>query len=94
MGLLQNLTRRKALASVLSEPTELGRVLSTFDLVALGVGCTLGVGVYVLPGVVAKDIAGPGVVLSFFYAAVASVLAGEIKLGIFFFSRVSREQKI
>lgn len=78
MGLLQALTRRKALSSVLKEQSELGRVLSTFDLIALGVGCTLGVGVYVLPGVVAKEVAGPGVVLSFFYAAIASVLAGKI----------------
>jgi len=76
MGLLHALTRRKALALVMSEQSQLGKVLSTFDLIALGVGTTLGVGVYVLPGVVSKDIAGPGVVISFFYAAVASVLAG------------------
>lgn len=74
--LLEALTRRKPLASADGEHSSLGKVLSTWDLIALGVGSTLGVGVYVLPGIVAKDVAGPAVVVSFFYAAVASVLAG------------------
>lgn len=80
MGLLQALTRRKPLGTVCSEQSQLSKVLSTWDLIALGVGSTLGVGVYVLPGIVAREVAGPGVVFSFFYAAVASVLAGRLSL--------------
>lgn len=80
MTLLQALTRRKPLGTVCSEQSQLGKVLSTWDLIALGVGSTLGVGVYVLPGIVAREVAGPGVVFSFFYAAVASVLAGRLSL--------------
>uniref|UniRef100_A0A1B6IUB3 Cationic amino acid transporter C-terminal domain-containing protein n=1 Tax=Homalodisca liturata TaxID=320908 RepID=A0A1B6IUB3_9HEMI len=76
MGLGHALSRRKALDTVEGEQSELGKVLSTVDLIALGVGSTLGVGVYVLPGIVSRDIAGPGVVLSFLYAAIVSVLAG------------------
>ncbi|KAL6471694.1 hypothetical protein MHYP_G00203440 [Metynnis hypsauchen] len=56
--------------------TRLARVLTTVDLVSLGVGSCVGTGMYVVSGLVAKEMAGPGVIVSFIIAAVASILSG------------------
>ena len=57
--------------------SKLKKVLTTFDLTSLGVGSCVGTGMYLVAGMVAKDIAGPGVILSFTIAALASIFSGE-----------------
>uniref|UniRef100_G1NCR8 Solute carrier family 7 member 14 n=1 Tax=Meleagris gallopavo TaxID=9103 RepID=G1NCR8_MELGA len=54
----------------------LAKVLTTLDLISLGVGSCVGTGMYVVSGLVAKEMAGPGVIVSFIIAAVASILSG------------------
>lgn len=67
----------------------LAKVLTTVDLVSLGVGSCVGTGMYVVAGLVAKAMAGPGVILSFIIAAAASILSGDFQL-----SRNSRRQSL
>ena len=50
--------------------------LNAFDLVVLGVGRTLGAGMYILVGAMARVRAGPTTVISFLAASLSCVLSG------------------
>jgi len=54
---------------------KLKRELGVWELFLLVVGSTVGVGIFVLPGVVAAEHAGPGVIISF-------VLSGLVALSV------------
>ncbi|XP_044728670.1 cationic amino acid transporter 4 [Chrysoperla carnea] len=73
-GLCGKMNRVKHLDGDVME-TPLRRCLNTFDMTLLGVGHMIGAGIYVLTGAVAKDVAGPGIVISFLIAGFTSFLA-------------------
>ncbi|XP_070484828.1 cationic amino acid transporter 4-like isoform X5 [Equus przewalskii] len=70
----QKLNRLKPLEESTTE-TSLRRCLTTLDLTLMGMGATVGSGLYVLSGTVAKEMAGPAVLVSYSIAAVAFLLA-------------------
>uniref|UniRef100_A0A9L0J0Y8 Cationic amino acid transporter C-terminal domain-containing protein n=1 Tax=Equus asinus TaxID=9793 RepID=A0A9L0J0Y8_EQUAS len=70
----QKLNRRKTLEEPTTE-TSLQCHLTTLELTLLGVGAPVGMGLYLLMGTVAQEMAGPAVTVSFSVAAVASLLA-------------------
>ncbi|CAG2104226.1 unnamed protein product [Medioppia subpectinata] len=55
--------------------TQLRRCLTTFDIVLLGIGHMVGSGAYVLTSSVARNIAGPAIIISFIISGVASFLS-------------------
>ncbi|GAB1602290.1 high affinity cationic amino acid transporter 1-like, partial [Argonauta hians] len=72
---LKNLIRLKTLKKDDLPVSDLARVLNLFDLILLSLGCTVGTGAYILTGEVARNVAGPSIVLSFIIAALTSLLA-------------------
>ena len=75
---LQALLRTKSIEQLQSEigrPGQFRRVLGLWQLTSIGLGGLIGVGIFVLTGVVAATQAGPAVSLSFVIAGVASAAA-------------------
>ncbi|KAK9072740.1 hypothetical protein SSX86_009175 [Deinandra increscens subsp. villosa] len=76
-GFLGCLVRRKQVDRTVAktEGFQLAKRLSVIDLIAIGVGATIGAGVYILVGTVAKEQTGPAITLSFLIAGIAAGLS-------------------
>ena len=71
---------KKSIPRLLAEANESGegtlkRSLSSFNLIALGIGAIIGAGLFSLTGIAAAEHAGPAVTLSFILAAVGCAFA-------------------
>src|SRR5581483_1173004 len=53
----------------------LKRALGAFDLIAIGIGCIIGTGIFVLTGKTAIENAGPGILLSFVICGLACIFS-------------------
>ena len=72
---------KKSISLLVDEAKEIGegtlkRTLTSYHLVALGVGAIIGAGLFSLTGIVAAENAGPAVTISFVLAALVCGLAG------------------
>jgi APA family basic amino acid/polyamine antiporter len=76
--MLKNLLATKPFDLIHAEhrDSELKRTLGPWQLAALGVGGTIGTGIFVLTGLEAALHAGPAIVISFILAGIACVFAG------------------
>src|SRR5690242_8345187 len=73
-----SLFARKPLQELLAElhgEDRLRRVLGPVQLTALGVGAIIGAGIFVTTGAIAKEVAGPALMLSYVVAGLACVFA-------------------
>ncbi len=72
--LLDSCRRRKPVEQARTESAGSGsglqKALNAWELTAIGIGCIIGVGIFVLPGVEAAKHAGPGIILSFVIAGI------------------------
>ena len=75
-GIFASMTRTKQFSDEEKTETKLNRTLGLLDLTGIGVGSTLGAGVYVLSGEVGRESSGPAVILAFAIAAFSSILSG------------------
>lgn len=67
---LSFLTRKKVFTKNSLEETRLNRVLGLLDVLFIGIGMTLGSGIYILSGGVIRYEAGPATVIAFLIAGV------------------------
>lgn len=72
------LFRTKTIESLLdgARKKSLKKTLGALDLVLLGIGCTIGTGIFVLTGIAAAEHAGPAVAISYLISGLACMFAG------------------
>ncbi|MDD1704144.1 MAG: amino acid permease [Methanoregula sp.] len=76
--IIDTCSRKKPLMETIRQchtHSELSRVLSPTELVLLGIGATVGAGIFVVTGVAAADYSGPAVILAFLISGIVAIFA-------------------
>ena len=75
---MKSLFRTKSIDSIIQNANKnsLKKTMGALDLVLLGIGCTIGTGVFVLTGIAAAKYAGPGISISYLLAGIICIFAG------------------
>ena len=75
---MKSIFRTKSIESIIegAKNKALAKTLGAMDLVLLGIGCTIGTGIFVLTGIAAAEHAGPAISISYFIAGLVCVFAG------------------
>ena len=74
----RGLMSRKAVADIIAEGEQhaLSKTLGAWSITALGIGCIIGAGIFVLTGTAAANYAGPSIMLSFVVGGIACAFVG------------------
>lgn len=72
-----NIFRKKSIEALIasSQKNSFKKTLSAFDLVMIGIGCTIGTGIFVVTGIASALHAGPAIAISYLIAAIACLFA-------------------
>lgn len=76
MSIFTRAFKRESVDTYIQADSHMSRVLTTRDLIGLGVGTVIGTGIFILPGHEAAQNAGPAVSVAFLIAAIFSGLSG------------------
>ena len=74
---MKSIFRTKSIEEIIegAKKNSLKKTLGAFDLVLLGIGCTIGTGIFVLTGIAAAQHAGPAISISYLLAGFACMFA-------------------
>ena len=75
---MKSIFRTKSIESIIAgaKKNSLQKTLGAFDLILLGIGCTIGTGIFVLTGIAAAEHGGPAISISYLLAGLVCVFAG------------------
>lgn len=76
MSVFSRAFKKETVNNYLAADSHMKRILTTRDLIGLGVGTVIGTGIFILPGHEAAQNAGPAVSVAFLLAAIFSGLSG------------------